>query len=46
MSSFPKAPVTVTLTGEEWTALLIRLTAPVARDGLSPHAYPVNAHSR
>lgn len=28
MTAFPKAPVTVTLTGEEWTAVLTRLALP------------------
>lgn len=39
MTAFPKAPVTVTLTGEEWTAVLTRLALPA--DALSPYGRAV-----
>lgn len=33
MSDFPNAPVTVTLTGEEWTAIMVRFSH--GKNGLS-----------
>lgn len=39
MSGFPKAAVTVTLTGEEWTAVLTRMALPA--DALSPYGRAV-----
>lgn len=39
MTPFPKAPVPVTLTGEEWTAILARIAK--GAPGLSPYGLDV-----